>query len=439
MHSRKGIGVEVRVLYDLSYASRGLSGIPSDTRSIARMLSTIFGSNCDFIIFPKSYVPRPRRSSLSPIGQATYSGSALRANSGRSYLPSSISSILLIIQSISFIRAVPVFKLDRITSKSAFNFLLLPNLSATNLRVATLSNGPRFARPKVLKCFKVKTKGYNYFIQQQIDPIAVSRNTKHVVRLHDFLPITHPQFFDPIAVKAFQYGLETMLKNKEIIWVFDTKATSTEFLQLFGTDRTVHVIPCEVGSNFKEDIEIQVKDENLAVVLNTIEPRKNVLKVIEAFKFAKLAQKLPQDYKLAILGSKGWQEESLYLKLVKRGFGHDVIFKDSPSGDEIADVLRRGKILISASSAEGFGLPPLEGMLFGCIPVVSDIPQHRENLGSHGIFFGESKSELIDALIEGHAKASISTVQDLKVLRSYVHKNFSSLHISQLWKKLLVT
>jgi glycosyltransferase involved in cell wall biosynthesis len=297
---------------------------------------------------------------------------------------------------------------------------------------------PRFARPKVLKCFKVKTNGYNYFIQQQLDPIAVSRNTKHVVRLHDILPITHPQFFDSTAVKAFQRGLETMLKNKEIIWVFDTKATSTEFLQLFGTHRTAHVIPCEVGSNFKEHIEIKVKDENLAVLLNTIEPRKNVSKVIEAFKFAKLAQKLPQDYKLAILGTNGWLEEGLYAKLAKGGFGDDVIFKDSPSGDDVADVLRRGKILISASSAEGFGLPPLEGMLFGCVPVVSDIPQHRENLGSHGIFFGESKSELIDALLEGHAKASISTVEDLKLMQSYVRKNFSSLHISRLWKKLLV-
>ena len=437
LHSNKIVKSNVRILYDISYATRGFSGIPGETRSVARMFSLLFGTNCEFILFPKSYVPRGKKASQEIPILATYAGNALRSNASRSFMPSLVQRFLSLLQSISPKRTIHYFKLNPELSHGAFDYLSISECKGSDLHIATISLIVRFARPKRLKSFKIKSKNYDFFIQQQIDPISVSKNTKHIVRLHDILPITFPQFFDSISVDTFRRGLEVMLKDKNIIWVFDTKSTSLEFQKLFGADRNVTWIPCEVGSNFSRDYSIQVKEENLAVMINTIEPRKNIIKTVEAFKLAKKSQRIPDDYKLAVLGSKGWQSEDLYMALLNGDFGADVIFINSPTYTEVAQFLQRAKILVSASVAEGFGLPPLEGMLFGCIPVISDIPQHRETVGNHGFFFGDSQEDLVSALACGHLKASESTTNDLMVLQNYVKENFGPEQISKLWKNLL--
>lgn len=437
LQSNKIVNSQVRILYDLSYATRGASGVPSDTKSVARMLSLLFEGNCEFVLFPKFYVPRGKKASKEVQRLATYVGIALRPNVSRNFMPPVMQSFLSMFQSISLRRTIQCFELNQELSNGAYDYLKISDCRASNLHVANISSMARFARPKLLKSFKIKTKDYDFFIQQQIDPISVSSNTKHIVRLHDILPITHPQFFDSISVETFRRGLEVMLKNKKIIWVFDSQSTSMEFQKLFGTNRNVKWIPCEVGSNFERNYGIRVKVENLAVMINTIEPRKNIIKVIEAFKLAKSVQRIPDDYKLVILGTNGWSSEELYKRLLEGKFGADVIFVDSPSRYEIANFLQRAKILVSASVAEGFGLPPLEGMLFGCIPVVSDIPQHRETVGDYGFFFGNTHEDLVSAFVDGHTKASRCTINELMATKNYVEKNFHSVHISKMWKSLL--
>ena len=428
-----------KVLYDLTYATRGFSGIPGDTRSVARILISLFGHNCDLLLFPKSYVKRRYFRNISPSQLSLYLGVALKINSGRTVLPARVYKVLLLLQSLSFNRKVQLLKVhEELMGYSLESVNLGRSANFTGeLLVATIGNSTRFARSLKRKSFKINTSKYDFFVQQQIDPISVSRNTKHLVRLHDILPITHPQYFDDFAIYVFERGLRSLLKDKKILWVFDTNASALEFQRIFGHEREVKYIPCLVGSQFQKIPAKCTKTENLIVVINTIEPRKNVSKVIENFRSAKNIGLIPMDYTLAILGTRGWQDETLYQRLIEKKFGSDVEFIESPSNEIVADYLERSRIVVSASNAEGFGLPPLEGMLFGCIPVVSDIPQHRETLGDHGFYFNLEDNSLATALQGAHLKSISSNSTDYSKIQNHVVANFGENRIHEMWKNIL--
>jgi len=107
---------------------------------------------------------------------------------------------------------------------------------------------------------------------------------------------------------------------------------------------------------------------------------------------------------------------------------------------ELEKVYSESKILLSTSAAEGFGLPPLEGMAHGCIPVVSNIPQHHETVGDLGFYFDGEDPNCV-ALKIGEAVNALSA-QDVSIpsrLIDHVRSNYSDQVISGMWKNLLTS
>jgi glycosyltransferase involved in cell wall biosynthesis len=426
-----------RILYDYSYATRGRSGIPNDTRSVSQILLSEESNDVDFLVFPRSFVKKyPLK--LSIIETSEYVSASFKMNAGRTALPVGMMKFFSLAQAIS---VVPKLKIVLISD--AFETQVKRLISNSNMSlnfpkrvfVVAISNLARFARPSYLGLFQFKTNSYDYYIQQQCDPIKVSKNTRHIVRLHDILPITNPQFFDDLAVTAFSKSLKKMLSQRDLIWVMDSRDSATEFQRIFGSGRKVHVIPCEVGAHLRKHVDLKTVKKNQILVVNTIEPRKNVLSAINAFRLALNNGLLPKNYKLFIVGGFGWQEEQLIRDLKGGKFGRNVIYYEDCGEEDLARLLNESKLLMSATYAEGFSLPPLEGMLFGCLPVVSRIPQHFETMGSHAIYFDEDVESIGVALKKAHLLASRNPKLKTK-LNQHVNKNFSRPAISIKWNEL---
>jgi glycosyltransferase involved in cell wall biosynthesis len=313
-------------------------------------------------------------------------------------------------------------------------------LQRTRIALVSLSYLARFSRPAFLKPFNLAISEYDVFIQQQLDPISVGKKTIHVIRLHDFLPVTHPQLFDRTAVKVFTKSLRIMLKGNDKIWIMDSETTAKDFKEYFGADLDVRVIPCAITLG-KTDIEqMEVPRKNQICLVNTIEPRKRVSMAISGFKKAKSLGQLSPDWELVIIGSEGWQEGLLASGLRKGVFGKDVIYKDIVTDFDLQRVFSESKIVLSASVAEGFGLPPLEGMINGCVPVVSDIPQHRETVRQNGVYFsGDEPTAIAFAL--GEAALLIEQIgpEIASNLRNYVQANYSEKVIGEMWLDFIRT
>lgn len=430
----------VKILYEMTYATRGQSGIPRDAKSLAQVLLNNQRVETDFLLNPRSYTKKKKASNQDSKWLSNELGDALRREQGRSAIPAIFISALILLQSFSLRRSVSRLKLSSMQTKNVFNFLKL-KVGADIKRqhsvyILSISYLARFARADFLGPFKVVTKGYDFFIQQQVDPITVSRRTKHVVRLHDFLPISHPQFFGQMGVKVFSKSLRIMLKGRDKIWVMDSNQTAKEFKTYFGENLNVYVIPCVV--NVKTQNEANLPRKNQICMVNTIEPRKRVSLAIAGFREAKTAGLIPEDWEFVIVGNEGWQEKNLVGNLKKQLFGPDIRFIEGAPDFELEKIYAQSRILLSTSAAEGFGLPPLEGMAHGCFPVVSDIPQHRETVGEFGLFFeGDNPTNVAKKLSEAVEIIEKSNDGLSVTLAEHVKANYSEEVIANMWSTLI--
>jgi len=103
--------------------------------------------------------------------------------------------------------------------------------------------------------------------------------------------------------------------------------------------------------------------------------------------------------------------KSRYPGLIVSAFGIDRPPKDfpvyiryfrNPVQKQIVDLYNSSAIFISASLSEGWGLPPCEAMLCGCVVIASDTGGHREFLrdGDNGLMCTPASSESIVEKIE---------------------------------------
>lgn len=431
----------MRILYEMTYATRGQSGIPRDTKSLAQVLLNDKRVQTDFLLNPRSYTKKRRRSNQTAWWLANELGDALRREPGRSAIPSVFISGLILLQSFSLRRTVSKLKLDPTQTKNVLQFMKLKAESepSTRARVYLLSISylARFARSSLLGPFRINTSEYDVFIQQQVDPIKVSKRTKHIVRLHDFLPISHPQYFDQNGVKVFTKSLRTMLKGKDKIWVMDSNQTAADFKTYFGNNLNVHVIPCVVQVKQGKIVDTNSRKNQICMV-NTIEPRKRVGLAISGFRKAKATGLISDDWEFVIVGNEGWQEKTLVENLKKQSFGLDINFLEGAPEYELERIYSESKIVVSTSAAEGFGLPPLEGMAHGCLPVVSDIPQHRETVGESGLFFqGDDPTSFAEKLGEAQKILKNASPDLSQYLSLHVQSSYSEEVVGKLWANLV--
>jgi len=136
--------------------------------------------------------------------------------------------------------------------------------------------------------------------------------------------------------------------------------------------------------------------------LGTLESRKNIDKLLEAF--ALVAVKRP-DAQLVLVGGPGtgWDDiQRDHADLLGSG---SVLVAGYLPDEEAAAVVRGASLFVYPSLYEGFGMPPVEAMAAGTPVVASDIPVLREVLGSHATLVpphdADAWAEAIVAALDG--------------------------------------
>jgi glycosyltransferase involved in cell wall biosynthesis len=102
--------------------------------------------------------------------------------------------------------------------------------------------------------------------------------------------------------------------------------------------------------------------------VGTVQPRKNLERLIEAF--ARLKGAEAQRLKLVIAGKLGWLYDEILAAPEKYGVKEKIIFIGYTYDEEREMLLKNALLYVQPSITEGFGLPVLEAMAAG-VPVVS--------------------------------------------------------------------
>lgn len=111
----------------------------------------------------------------------------------------------------------------------------------------------------------------------------------------------------------------------------------------------------------------------------TLEPRKNIARLIEAFKMAK--ERMKDKYKLVLAGGRGWFCKDIFKTINRLRLGGSVMYIGYVPRDDLPFLLNGASAFVCPSFYEGFGLPPLEAMACGAPTLVSNASCFPEVVG----------------------------------------------------------
>jgi glycosyltransferase involved in cell wall biosynthesis len=127
---------------------------------------------------------------------------------------------------------------------------------------------------------------------------------------------------------------------------------------------------------------------------------KNLDRLIQAY--AELAKRhaIADDMKLVLVGSSGPETDALNALIVSLALQEQVIFLSALADEELCWLYQKCSLFVIPSSTEGFCLPLVEALSWGCKVVCSDIPIFREVGSEKCTYFqlDEDLAALTDAI-----------------------------------------
>lgn len=224
-------------------------------------------------------------------------------------------------------------------------------------------------------------------------------NTAAVVTIHDLASHVMPGTFR--LAQRVHLALETpwALARARAVLV-PSQSTAADLARLFpGSGTPVRVTPEAPSSRLQPAPAAEVAawrdrrgiDKPSCGYLGTIQPRKNIGLLVEAF----LAAAGERDWRLVIAGRLRPGEKPDFL-----GRDPRVVYLGALDDDEIAPFFGSMRCMVSPSAYEGFGLTFLEAMTSGC-PVVglrnSSLP---EVVGEAGVLVERADASALAPVIE---------------------------------------
>lgn len=134
-------------------------------------------------------------------------------------------------------------------------------------------------------------------------------------------------------------------------------------------------------------------DRPYCLFVGTLEPRKNLVRLIEAY--ASLPKSLRDQMDLVIAGGKGWGGVDLEMVLKKNNLQHSVKLVGYVNEQQLASLYANARFLAMPSIYEGFGLPVVEAMQYGTPVLVSHTGCLAEIAGDAGLLVNPLSTESI--------------------------------------------
>ncbi len=123
--------------------------------------------------------------------------------------------------------------------------------------------------------------------------------------------------------------------------------------------------------------------ERFILFLGTLEPRKNLLRLIEAYHA--LVTRNATTPPLVLAGRKGWLFQPIFERVKALGLEDKTIFTGWIAEADAPLLLSAAEVFAYPSVYEGFGLPPLEAMACGTPVITSNASSLPEVVGNAGI------------------------------------------------------
>jgi glycosyltransferase involved in cell wall biosynthesis len=211
-------------------------------------------------------------------------------------------------------------------------------------------------------------------------PEMLPRYCAGVVTLHDLAFLRFPNVLT--RSKRMYHRTFTLRSLRHATRIIaDSDSTKRDAVELVNIPakriQTVH--PC-IDAGFSSVIHEEEKDafrqkqglaDGFILYLGTLEPRKNITTILEAY--AQLRKTRAIQEKLVLAGGKGWFYDSIFEKVQQLGLESEVMFPGFVADAEQALWYSAASAFIYPSLYEGFGLPVAEALACGTPVVTSNV------------------------------------------------------------------
>ncbi|OGM01373.1 hypothetical protein A2480_02280 [Candidatus Uhrbacteria bacterium RIFOXYC2_FULL_47_19] len=240
----------------------------------------------------------------------------------------------------------------------------------------------------------------------------------YTLTVHDLSFIRRPEFFScKHRLRNRLTGLRRVL-NQAALVIAASNHTKEDLVEVFNLDEAlIQVVNPGVDTNFyhplaiAETADIRKKyglSEQFVLFLATLEPRKNVIGIIQAFDRADTGET-----ELVLAGGRGWLYNQIF-KTAKMSHKRDKIkFLGYIDENDKPALYSAATTFVYPSFYEGFGMPVLEALACGTPVIASSTTSLPEVVGEAGLLVNPDRTEEItwaintilnDAELERHLR-----------------------------------
>lgn len=246
------------------------------------------------------------------------------------------------------------------------------------------------------------THFFNYIVPPHV-------GGKTVVTVHDMVYRAYPETVRSRTRHMLDLGLAQSMKRADRI-VTDSEFSKAEIIRYYPQfAEKIRVVPCGVDRNRfhpeRDPAKIRAVRKKHGIgdayflYLGTLEPRKNLVNLIEAY--AAYARNFDAPAQLVLAGGKGWLYDAIFARVTELGLADKVIFTQYIEESDLCALMSGALAFTFPSLYEGFGMPPLEAMACGTPVLVSDAASLPEVTGESAVIV---KAEDIASITAGLAR-----------------------------------
>ncbi len=220
-----------------------------------------------------------------------------------------------------------------------------------------------------------------------------TRARRTLVTVHDLSYVRVPECFPAPLLNYLNRAVPRSVAHADLV-LADAASTQRDLVDVYHTPvAQTRVLYSGVDARFNPNITAAARARIGAVTqgkpyllsLGTIQPRKNYVRLIQAF--AKIIRDPAiTDLQLLICGGRGWMFDEVFRAVEACGLRDRVIFPDYMRDEDLPALYAGATLFVYPSLYEGFGLPVAEALACGA-PVVSSHASSLPEVGGDAVLY----------------------------------------------------
>lgn len=234
-----------------------------------------------------------------------------------------------------------------------------------------------------------------------------------VTTVHDLYFMHAPETCESLGGLYLRATLPRRVKDLAHV-IAVSNSTRDDLVELLGVSpERITVVYEGVDNHFRriDDREQRVVvrtrynlPERYCLCVGTIEPRKNIERLIEAYSMVRGER--ADAPALVIVGGRGKDADRVDRAVASFGLQRHVVFPGYIDIDDLPVVYSAADLFVFPSLYEGFGLPALEAMACGVLVVAADTSSLRELVADRGILVDPKRpSQIAGGILRGLSDA----------------------------------